>query len=70
MQKRLKLKSFRAGKGLNQIEMAKKCKVSRSIYSLIELGKQQGTADFWLNLKTEFNLSPDEVWAMQYEGKE
>ena len=69
MQKRLKLKGFRAGKGLNQTQMAKMCGVSRAIYSLIELGKQQGTADFWLNLKTEFNLSPAEVWEMQYEGK-
>ena len=69
MQKRLKLKSFRAGLGLNQTEMAERCKVSRASYSLIELGRLPGTANFWLNIKTEFKLSPAEVWEMQYEGK-
>ena len=70
MHKRLKLKLLRIRLDLNQTEMAKRCKVNRATYSLIELGKQAGTANFWLNLKNEFNLSPNEVWMMQYEGKE
>lgn len=70
MTKRLKLKQFRIGLDLNQTEMAARCKIDRNTYSLIELGKREGSADFWFNLKTEFNLSPEIAWAMQYEIKE
>lgn len=69
MAKRIKLKQFRIGVDLTQSEMADKCKVDRATYGLIELGKRHGTPEFWLNLKSEFNLSPDKVWEMQYEGK-
>lgn len=68
--KRLKLKQLRIGLDLNQTKMAVRCKIDRNTYSLIELGKREGSADFWFNLKKEFNLSPEQVWAMQYEGKE
>lgn len=70
MQKRIKLKQFRVGLDLNQAKMAEKCGISRDTYSLIESGKRAGTAEFWLRFKTVFKLSPSEVWAMQYEGKE
>lgn len=70
MNKRLKLKQFRIGLDLNQEEIAKRCKVTRSNYSQIEQGKTRGSEDFWFNLKTEFKLSPDEIWKMQYESKE
>ena len=69
MQKRLKLKQFRIGLDLKQNEMANKCGVSRGIYSAIEQGKLFGSPEFWFNLKTKFNLSPDEIWDMQYESK-
>jgi len=70
MVKRLKLKQLRIGLDLNQTEMAARCKIDRNTYSLIELGKREGSAEFWFNLKTKFNLSPDDIWNMQYEGKE
>ena len=69
MQKRLKLKSFRVGLDILQEDMAITCGVSRGIYSAIEQGRAFGSPEFWYNLKTKFNLSPDEVWEMQYEGK-
>ena len=69
MQKRLKLKAFRVGLGLLQEEMAKICGVSRGIYSAIEQGRAFGSPEFWFKLKTEFKLSADEVWNMQYESK-
>ncbi len=70
MQKRIKLKLLRIANDLNQVEMAKKCKVDRSSYCFIEMGQRDGSLDFWLNVKTKFNLSLNEVWAMMYESKE
>ena len=70
MKQRLKLKVFRVSLNLNQEEMAKRCKVNRGSYSQIEQGKTRGSEEFWLNLKSEFKLSSDRIWEMQYEGKE
>lgn len=69
MAKRLKLKQFRVGLDLNQTKMALKCKIDRNTYSLIELGKREGSSEFWFRLKNEFNLSPEQVWNMQYESR-
>ena len=66
MQIQLSLKTFRANLGLSQEEMATRCKVNRSTYSQIEQGKTRGSKEFWSNLKAEFNLSADDIWAMQY----
>lgn len=67
--KRIKLKQFRIGLDITQEEMAKRCGISRGVYSSIEQGRIPGQSIFWLNLKNEFNLSPTEVWEMQYENK-
>lgn len=67
---RLKLKLLRVSLKLNQEEMAKMCGVNRATYGLIEQGKTRGSEEFWYNLKNEFNLALEDVWNMQYEGRE
>ena len=68
--KRIKLKQFRIGYDLSQKDMATRCGISRQTYSCIEMGSVAGSDEFWLKLKAEFKLSPDEVWIMRYEGRE
>lgn len=70
MQIKLTLKLFRTNLNLSQEEMANKCRINRSTYSQIEQGKTRGSKEFWLNLKNEFKLSPEDIWTMQYESKE
>lgn len=61
MEKRLKLKSLRAGRDLSQDEMAEKLEVSRGTYADIENGTRDGSVEFWLNLAKLFELSDSEV---------
>lgn len=67
MEKRINLKVLRTRHNLTQEEMAKKCGIHRGGYSLIEAGTRSGTPRFWLNLKTAFDLTPDELFKIQYE---
>ena len=62
---RIELKKFRVGNKLNQIEMAKKCGVSRTTYSLIEKGERFGSAAFWDNLQKVFNVADSEMRSLQ-----
>ncbi len=67
--RRLKLKAFRASKGLSQQEMADKLGCSRSRYAGIEAGKRNGAQKFWETLQQTFNISDDEMWGlMNKEG--
>lgn len=62
--RRLKLKAFRASKGLSQQEMADKLGCSRSRYAGIEAGKRNGAQKFWETLQQTFNISDDEMWGL------
>ena len=66
---RIKLKQFRIGLNLTQAEMAKSCDIALSTYGDIERGETDGPLKFWRTLMTKFNLSPEEICDMQYEGK-
>jgi DNA-binding XRE family transcriptional regulator len=43
--------------GLNQEEMSKIAGVSRSQYCNMEAGKRHGSADAWLKIGIQFNLT-------------
>ena len=58
---RKNLKVFRVKQGLTQAEMAARLDYTGSLYSMVESGKRTGTQYFWLNLKTAFNLSENEI---------
>ena len=60
---------FRCDKKLNQLEMAKRCGVSRTTYSNIEKGKRDGSIKFWNALQNEFNIrDSDLISLMKREG--
>ena len=63
--KRNELKVLRVRNGLTQPVIAEKLGVSLSTYNLIEQGKRRGSAEFWLKLQSEFNLTHSEVWKLQ-----
>ena len=58
---RKNLKIFRVKHSLTQAEMAARLDYTGSLYSMVESGKRIGTQYFWLNLKTAFNLSENEI---------
>lgn len=65
MKKRYALISFRTGRGLNQAEFAEKCGVCSKTLSFIERGIRSGSADFWSNLQTAFNVPDADMYALQ-----
>lgn len=58
---RLNLKIFRVGQNLTQQKLANLLDVSRAYYGFVEAGKQQGSAQFWENLKCVYRLSDEQV---------
>lgn len=62
--RRLKLKAFRASKGLSQQEMAEKLGCTRSRYAGIEAGRRNGAQEFWTTLQQTFSISDDEMWGL------
>lgn len=69
MQKRLKLKAFRALKGLSQSEFAERIGCSRARYAGIETGRRDGTPDFWRALQAAFEVPDAEMWALMQQEK-
>ena len=69
MRKRLKLKAFRALKGLSQSEIALKIGCSRIRYAGIETGRRDGSLEFWRALQTAFDIPDAEMWALMKKGK-
>lgn len=65
---RNRLKSLRALHNLTQDEMAERLGVKRAVYGLIEQGKRKGSTEFWLKLKSEFCLTAEEAWRIEYEN--
>lgn len=65
---RNRLKALRALHSLTQDEMAARCGVSRAVYGLIEQGKRKGSTEFWVKLKSEFCLTAEEAWRIEYEN--
>lgn len=68
--KRFALYKFRKKQKLTQAEMAEKIGVSTSGYVLIELGKRNGTMEFWEKLQSVFNLPDEEIWGLMKCEKE
>lgn len=65
--RRLKLKAFRAGLGLNQEQMAAKLECSRGRYAGIEAGARNGDQNFWLKFQKIFNLPDEKMWEIMTE---
>ena len=61
---RTNLKVFRVGKKLSQEKFAKKCNVSRAVYSNIERGKTNPSLDFWNNLQREFDVPDEQMYPL------
>lgn len=69
MQKRLKLKAYRALKGLSQSEFAERIGCSRGRYTSIETGRRDGTPEFWRALQSAFEIPDTEMWALMQREK-
>ncbi len=68
---RTALKQFRIGVHLKQSEMGEKCGVSRGTYAYIENGKRSGSAKFWSNLQSAFNVPDEKMYQlMKLDEKE
>lgn len=61
----VRLKVFRALRGLTQANMAEFGGVSLTTYHLIECGKRKGSFIFWENIKNHFDLTWEEVCSIQ-----
>lgn len=64
VRKRLKLKAFRALKGLSQAEFAEKIGCTRSRYTGIETGRRDGSPEFWAALQNAFGIPDAEMWGL------
>lgn len=64
MRKRLKLKAFRALRGLSQDEMSKKIGCTRSRYTGIETGRRDGSPEFWRAMQAAFDIPDAEMWGL------
>lgn len=62
--KRKNLKLFRIEHDLTQQEMAQKCNIERSSYSLIECGLRDGRLNFWFTLQNVFNVPDSEMFSL------
>ena len=67
---RLNLKVFRVSKKMKQSDIAEKLGISSAAYSLIELGKRDGTITFWNKLKETFNIPGNEMWSLMKKEEE
>lgn len=68
MAKRMNLVKFRGSQALTQHEFAEKMGVKRQMYSLVELGKRQGSPEFWAKLQKAFELPDAEMYPLMREG--
>lgn len=66
--KRVELEVLRIRLGLTKEEMAEKCGINRNTYASIERGISSGSDKFWLNVMKLGNLTPDELFKIQYEN--
>lgn len=69
MQKRLKLKAFRALKGLSQADFAARIGCTRARYTGIETGRRDGAPEFWRALQAAFEVPDAEMWALMQTEK-
>lgn len=67
---RVELEVFRVRQKMSKTEFADKLGVSRSNYSLIEMGKRNGTFEFWSKLQETFNVPDSEMWTLIKLDKE
>ena len=59
-----RLRLLRFKNGLSQEETAAKIGFNAQYFSRVERGMVDGSVEFWRNIKTAFNLSDSEIWAM------
>ena len=59
-----RLRLLRFKNGLSQEETAAKIGFNAQYFSRVERGMTDGSVEFWRNIKTAFNLSDSEIWAM------
>lgn len=67
--KRCNLSKFRKSLGLSIDEMAQKLNCSRPYYNNIELGKQNGSIEFWENFKEIFGVENYDMWDLLEKGE-
>lgn len=58
---RKELKIFRIRHNLTQGQLGNMFGITRQQYCLIETGRRKGSADFWLSLQKEFDLTNEET---------
>jgi transcriptional regulator with XRE-family HTH domain len=61
---RTNLKLFRIKHNLTQAEFAEKLGCTASLYSVIEVGKRNGSMTFWQNLQQAFNVEDSKMWEL------
>lgn len=62
--KNKKLIDLRTKHGKTQQETAEKIGVSRSLYSLIETGRRNGSRGFWTAVQELYGLTDAETWEL------
>ena len=60
---RLRLLRYNNG-DLSQEETAAKIGFNAQYFSRVERGMNDGSVEFWRNIKTAFNVSDSDIWAM------
>lgn len=65
--RRVELEVLRTRLGFTQQDMADKCEIKRGTYSKIERGLSNGNEKFWLNVMRVGNLTPEQLFQIQYE---
>ena len=66
--KRYNLKSFREKQGLNQLEMSKKLRISKSYYVAIELGNAEPSFRVAEALYNNFKDKYDDIFELLKKG--
>lgn len=69
MNKRKNLKQFRQSLGLTIDEMAEKIGCTRSYLNDIELGKSNGSIDFWDGFQKIFGIENYDMWDLISKGE-
>lgn len=59
-----RLRLLRFKNGLSQEETAAKIGFNAQYFSRVERGMNDGSIEFWRNIKTAFNVSDSDIWAM------
>ena len=67
---RTELKLFRVKQKLSQEEMAIKIGCGRVSYASIEIGRRNGTNDFWLAFQKAFNVPDEDMWGLMKNDTE